>query len=69
MNSNPDLKLNLKLKLKIIEKYGGQWRFAAAVGEHESTVSKIIRGQKDLPENKRSIWSKALGCKPEEIFN
>ena len=60
--------LNLALKLKIIEKYGGQWRFAAAVGEHESAISKVLRYQRPLPDEKKRIWAKALRCKPEEIF-
>lgn len=60
--------LNLKLKLKIIEKYGGQWKFAAAVGEHESSVSKVMRYQRPLPESKKKIWARALKCRIEEIF-
>jgi hypothetical protein len=62
-------KVKLKVKLKIIEKFGGQWKFAAAIGEHESVVSKVMCGRRPLSEDKQRIWSKALGCKSEELFN
>ena len=61
--------LNIRLKLKIIEYYGGQWRFAAAVDEHESAVSKVVRYQRALSDEKKRIWAKALRCKPEQIFD
>jgi hypothetical protein len=61
--------MNLKLKLKIIEKYGGQWRFAPAVDEHESVISKVIRGRKELSNEKKRIWAKALECRVRDIFN
>ena len=57
-----------KLKVKIIEKYGAQWRFAPVVQEHESVVSKVVRERKELPDEKKRIWAKALDCKVEEIF-
>ena len=61
--------MNLKLKLKIIEKFGGQWRFASIVNEHESTVSKVVRNQKILADEKKLLWAKALGCGVEEVFD
>ena len=60
--------LNLHLKLKIIEHYGGQWRFAAVIGEHESIVSKVMRCQRLLSDEKKRIWAKALRCNVEDIF-
>lgn len=60
--------MNLKLKAKIIEKYGGQWKFAPKVGEHESAVSKIVRGRKHLSQEKKEKWAKVLDCDVEEIF-
>lgn len=60
--------MNLKLKLKIIEKYLSQWKFAAAVNEHETIVSKVVRKQRELPEKKKKIWANTLGCEMKDIF-
>lgn len=62
--SNP----NNKLKARMTEIYGGQWRFAQAAGEHESVVSKVIRGRRELSPEKRRHWAELLKCKPREIF-
>ncbi len=61
--------MNFKLKLKIIEKFGGQWRFAQAVNEHECIVSKIVRNRKELSHEKKLTWAKVLGCRVGEIFS
>ena len=57
-----------KLNARMIEIYGGQWRFANAINEHESTVSKILLGRRELSPEKRKIWAKALNIKESEIL-
>ena len=60
--------MNLILKAKIIENYGGQWKFAAAMNEHEASVSRVVRERKTLDEDKKAQWAKALGCKIEDLW-
>ena len=61
--------MNLKLKAKIIEKYGTQADFAPVINTDESLISKIIRDRRKLDIAMQFVWAKALGCKPEDIFN
>jgi hypothetical protein len=49
------------LKIAITDKFKSQFRFAQHLGEHESTVSKVIRGAQDLGEGKKKAWAEALG--------
>ena len=60
--------MNLKLKAKIIEKYGTQADFAPVIETDESLISKIIRGRRTLPVEKQVEWAKALGSTPRELF-
>ena len=52
--------LNFKLKGMIVSKYGTQFAFANALKEHETAVSKILRGQRKLTEREGQKWAKAL---------
>jgi hypothetical protein len=61
--------MNQKLKLKIIEKYGSQVRFAFENNENEALVSKVINGWRVLDPKRQNSWAKALGCKPKDIFS
>jgi hypothetical protein len=60
--------VNIKLKGKIIENYGHQWKFAAKVDMAESVVSKIINRRRELSVEDKRIWAKALKCKVSDIF-
>ncbi len=60
--------MNLKLKAKIIEKYGTQADFAQIIDMDDSLISKIIRGRRTLNSAKQFEWAQALGCKPKDIF-
>ena len=60
--------VNLKLKAKIVEKYGTQADFAPVINTDESLISKIIRGRRKLDTKMQFVWAKALGCRPEDIF-
>ena len=62
--------MNKYLKAKIVEKYGSQFEFARAVGEHEAVVSRIIRGHRVLSPEDRWRWAEALGCDAEaDLFH
>ena len=61
--------MNTSLRKKIKEKFGSQIAFATAIGEQDSLVSKVLRKWKEVPEERKEIWAKALDCKPEDIFN
>jgi hypothetical protein len=54
--------MNKILKGKIVEKYGSQFEFARAIGEHEAIVSRVIRGHHTLDADGRIEWAKALEC-------
>jgi plasmid maintenance system antidote protein VapI len=60
--------MNLKLKAKIVEKYGTQADFAQVIDIDDTLISKIIRGRRKLDPDKQFEWAKALGCKPKDIF-
>lgn len=60
--------MNLKLKAKIIEKYGTQADFAPVIDIDESLISKIVRGRRTLPVEKQVEWAEALGSTPRELF-
>ena len=61
--------MNKILKGKIVEKYGSQFEFALAIGEHEAVVSRIIRNHRELSPEDRLKWSNKLGCDdPEKLF-
>ena len=60
--------MNLKLKAKIIEKYGTQADFAPVINTDESLISKFIRGRRKLSPENQTIWANALDCKPSDIF-
>ncbi len=60
--------MNLSLKLKIIEKYGSQFGFARAAGVNEATVSRVLRGHREIPRDEQNRWADLLDCKREDIF-
>ena len=60
--------MNIQLKFKILEKYPSQADFAQAVDCHESLVSRIIRGRRELDPAKQIAWAQALDSTPRELF-
>jgi plasmid maintenance system antidote protein VapI len=61
--------MNKYLKARIVERYGSQFEFARALGEHEAVVSRIIRGHRELTPKEQMKWANALGCDdPERLF-
>jgi hypothetical protein len=60
--------MNLALKFKIIERFGSQAEFSAAVGMDESKISRVIRQRSKLTVGQKKDWAEVLGCKTEDIF-
>lgn len=60
--------MNIKLKIKILEKFGTQADFAMAVKAHESDVSRVMRERRTITPESQKIWAAALDCDPQEIF-
>lgn len=56
------------LKGKIVQEFGTQADFAAAVGIDETLVSRVIRGRRDIPAETRKQWAKVLKCDAQELF-
>ncbi len=61
--------MNLALKFKILERYQCQADFAMAVSAHESEVSRVVHGRRQLPDALKHKWAKALNCPQEHLFN
>ena len=60
--------MNLKLKLKILEKYPRQGDLARETGISEPLISRIVHERRDPFPGEAQAIAKALGCKEEEIF-
>ena len=60
--------VNWELKRRISETFGSQCGFAEALGIAEASVSRVIRGRKELSKSERQRWAGWLRCKPEDIF-
>jgi transcriptional regulator with XRE-family HTH domain len=63
------MRQRINLLLAIREKELRQREFARIVGAHESVVSEVISGKRNLDLSKQVQWAKALDRKPEEIFS
>jgi plasmid maintenance system antidote protein VapI len=60
--------MNWKLKKKIYEKFQSQSNFAHALNVHESNVSQVIRGRRDLDPDAQQKWAEVLGDNPQRLF-
>jgi transcriptional regulator with XRE-family HTH domain len=60
--------MNKVLKSIIILKFGTQEDFAAKINESRSVVSNVIRGRRNISDEKKIAWANALGCNVEKIF-
>lgn len=57
----------MKLRGRIVEKYGTSLAFAESLGISPATVTNVVKG-KTTPKTKRMpAWCKALDIKAEEI--
>jgi hypothetical protein len=59
---------NSPLRLKIIEQFGTQERFAVESGINEAVISKIIRGLREPTEAQKEIFSELLDTPVNELF-
>ncbi len=60
--------MNLRLKGRIVERFGSQADFAEAAKTAEGTVSRVVRGRQRLSKRERDRWAKILGCDSESLF-
>jgi hypothetical protein len=60
--------MNKILKGKIVECFGSQFEFARTIGEHESVVSRVIRGHCELDQVRREKWAKVLETDVKRLF-
>ncbi len=56
---------HLDLKFQILKEFPTQADFAMAAKEHESKVSQVIRGRRQLSKGEAKRWSKLLNCDPQ----
>lgn len=59
---------NSALRLKIVERFRTQERFAVRSGINEAVVSKIIRGLREPTEKQKKIFSKLLKAPKDKLF-
>jgi DNA-binding transcriptional regulator YdaS (Cro superfamily) len=60
--------LNKILRLKIVEIYGTQEKFAAAIGRQEAVVSKWVRGIRQPNAHDKGMVARALDCKEKDLW-
>lgn len=56
------------LKKRINDLYGTQSDFADVAEIHESYVSQVVRGRRELQTPEKKRWAVLLRCKAEELF-
>jgi hypothetical protein len=59
---------NLRLKARIVLKFGTQADFADAVGVGEAWVSKVVTRRQYLPIEMEREWAAVLDCHRVEVF-
>ena len=62
------MKKNIKLLFAIISKDLKQRDFAGMVGDHFTTVSKVINGRLNLDKDHQKRYADALGLNVGDIF-
>jgi plasmid maintenance system antidote protein VapI len=60
--------MNKELKGEIIKRYGSQFAFAHAIGWHEASISRVIRGHHVLDDDTKRRWSEVLGVSVKILF-
>ncbi len=66
-----DEKVRLRLKIKILEEYGSQRKFAQALNNSDDWVSRIITGVREPSEDDRRLILDNLtpGLEERDLFN
>ena len=62
------MKKNTDLWLAILQKFGNQENFAAAVEEHASYVSLVVNGRRPISTERKQKWADALGAPVPKVF-
>ena len=60
--------MNLELKGEIVKRFGSQFAFAHALGLHEASVSRVVRGHVRLDDVTKRAWAATLGADVEQLF-
>ena len=61
--------INKNLKAEIVRKFGNQFLFSRFTGDHESVVSRVVRGKVKLSAEKEKEWAVILDIDdPKKIF-
>ena len=60
-------KEHLKLRGKIVEKYGSQSVFAEKIGKTEQSVTAKLNGRSQFSQEDVVTWSNALGIVVNEV--
>lgn len=68
MNKKRRYPINKPLKMKIIEHYGTQERFAKAANTDEAIISKLVRKIRKPTEEQAEKISKLLKTPSKELF-
>lgn len=61
-------RMNLRLKMAVLEKYGCQADFAKVCGISESNLSRIIRERLEPTPATREMIARVLEVEAEELF-
>lgn len=56
-----------RLKARIVERFGTQADFAAFIKVDESFVSRVVNGRREIPEDQKGAWAKALQARDDEL--
>ena len=56
------------LKLAILKKFDCQADFAQNIRVHQSKVSEVLRGRRQLTEQEKLEWAEVLGVPVREAF-
>ncbi len=57
-----------KLRIAILTEFQTQADFAQHLNVHESKISQVVRGRRELSSDQRAQWAKALDCEIKDIF-
>ena len=61
--------MNLKLKGKIVEKFGSQSRFAQVAEVDETLVSRVVHGYRELDMDEQIRWVEILDTDRGVLFD
>lgn len=56
------------LRLRVLARFGSQADFAQYIGQSESSISRVLRGRRELSLAERKTWAGALGYPASELF-